>query len=46
MIYRLPAQVKAGNTSENVLNKIRKFIYFLHRKKKILKKYITIKLIQ
>ena len=38
MFQRLPialAQVKAGNTSENVLNKIRKIIYSLHRAKEI-----------
>ena len=28
------AQVKAGNTSENLLNQIRQFIYFLYRIKK------------
>ena len=28
------AQVKAGNTSENLLNKIRKIIYFLYGVKK------------
>ena len=34
MLQRLPialAQVKAGNTSENLLNKIRQIIYSLHR---------------
>ena len=33
---RLPiglAQVKASNTSENLLNKIRQIIYYLHRAK-------------
>ena len=37
MLQRLPialAQVKAGNTSENLLNKIRKIIYFLYGVKK------------
>ena len=37
MIQRLPialAQVKAGNTSENLLNEIRQIIYSLHRAKK------------
>ena len=36
MIQRLPialAQVKAGNTSENLLNEIRQIIYSLHRAK-------------
>ena len=32
------AQVKAANTSENVLNKIRKIIYFLYREKEVTKK--------
>ena len=27
------AEVKTGNTSENLLNEIRQFIYFLHRAK-------------
>ena len=33
MLQRLPislAQVKTGNTSENLLNEIRKVIYFLY----------------
>ena len=37
MLQRLPivlAQVKADNTSENVLNEIRKIIYSLYRSKK------------
>ena len=37
MHQRLPigyAQVKAGNTSENLLNEIRKIIYSLYREKK------------
>ena len=41
MLQRLPiahAQVKAGNTSENVLSKIRQIIYFLYRAKEITKK--------
>ena len=29
------AQVKAGNTSENLLNEIRKIIYFLYLAKEI-----------
>ena len=36
------AQVKAGNTSENLLNKIRKIIYFCIEQKKLLKMYKTI----
>ena len=56
MLQRLPialAQVKAGNTSENLLNEIRQIIYSLYRwleksyilciqKKKLLRKYTTI----
>ena len=41
MLQRLPlalAHVKAGNTSENLLNEIRKMIYSLHRAKEITKK--------
>ena len=41
MLQRLPialAQVKAGNTSENLLNEIRKSIYSLYRAKEITKK--------
>ena len=41
MLQRLPtalAQVKAGNTSENLLNKIRQIIYYLYRAKEITKK--------
>ena len=40
MRQRLPialAKVKAGNTSENLLNKIRQIIYFLYRAKGITK---------
>ena len=40
MVQRLPivlAQVKTGNTSENLLNKIRKIIYILYRVKEITK---------
>ena len=45
MLQRLPitlAQVKAGNTSENLLNEIRQIIYSLLyiQQKKSLKKYI------
>ena len=38
MLERLPkalAQVKAGNTSENLLNEMRQIIYSLHRAKNI-----------
>ena len=41
MLQRLPivfAQVKAGNTSENLLNEIRQIVYLLHRAKEITKK--------
>ena len=41
MLQRLPialAQLKAGNTFENLLNEIRKIIYFLYRAKEITKK--------
>ena len=41
MLQRLPialAQVKAGNTSENLLNEIRQIIYPLHQAKQITKK--------
>ena len=36
MLQRVPtvlAQVKAGNTSENLLNEIRQIIYFLYQAK-------------
>ena len=36
------AQVKAGNTSEKLLNEIRQIIHSLYWAKKITKKYITI----
>ena len=42
MLPRLPialAQVKAGNTSENLLNEIRQILYFLYRAKEIIKNY-------
>ena len=45
MLQRLPialAQVKAGNTSENLLNKIRQIIYSPYRAKKVTKNYILI----
>ena len=41
MFRRLPillAQVKAGNTSENLLNEIRQIVYFLYREKEVTKK--------
>ena len=41
MLQRLPialAQVKAGNTSENLLNEIRQIIYSLYQEKEITKK--------
>ena len=43
MLQRLPialAQVKAGNTSENLLNEIRQIIYSLYRAKEITKKSV------
>ena len=40
------AQVKAGNTSKNLLNEIREIIYSLYRASKLLKKYITRKWIK
>ena len=36
-----PPQIKAGSTSENLLNEIWKIIYSLYRAKKLLKKYTT-----
>ena len=45
MLQRLPialAQVKACNTSENLLNKTRQIIYSLYRAKEITKKAYTI----
>ena len=41
MLQRLPialAQVKAGNTYENLLNKVRQIIYSLYRAKEMTKK--------
>ena len=41
MFQRLPialAPVKAGNTSKNLLNEIRKLIYSLYREKEVTKK--------
>ena len=45
MLQRLPialAQVKPGNTSENLLNEMRKSYFLSIEQKKLLKKYITI----
>ena len=41
ILQRLPialAQVKSGNNSENLLNKIRQIIYSLHQSKEICRK--------
>ena len=41
MLERLPkalAQLEVGNTSENLLNKIRQIIYFLYQEKELTKK--------
>ena len=41
MLQRIPialAQIKAGTTSENLLNEIRQIIYSLYRAKEITKK--------
>ena len=41
MLQRLPialAQVKAGNTFENLLNEIRQIIYSLYQRKEVTKK--------
>ena len=41
MLQRLPivlVQVKAGNTSENLLNEIKQIVYSLYRAKQITKK--------
>ena len=41
MLQRLPvalAQLKSGNTSENLLNEVRQIIYSLYRAKEITKK--------
>ena len=41
MLKRLPialAQIKAGNNSESLLNKISRIVYSLYRSKKITKK--------
>ena len=36
------AQVKADNSSKNLLNKIRHIIYSLHREEEVTKKYTAI----
>ena len=36
------AQVKADNSSKNLLNKIRRIIYSLHREEEVTKKYTAI----
>ena len=44
MLQRLPialTQLRAGNTSENLLNEISKITYFLHRAKEITKKVFS-----
>ena len=44
MLQRLPialAQVKAGNTSENLLNEIRKIICFLYWEKEVTEKVLN-----
>ena len=44
MLQRLSkalVQIKAGNTSENLLNEMRQIIYSLHRDKEVTKKYRT-----
>ena len=43
MLHRLPialAQVKAGSTTESLLNEIRQFVQSLHRAKEITKKSV------
>ena len=48
MLQRLPValtQIKAGNTSENLLNKIPQYIICIELKK-LLKKYVTVQWIQ
>ena len=45
MLQRLPialAQVKAGNTTENLLHEIRQIVYSLYGEKEVTMKYITI----
>ena len=41
MLSRLPitlAQLKAGNSSANLINELRQLLYFLHRSNKLTKK--------
>ena len=41
MLSRLPitlAQLKAGNSSENLINELRQLLYSLHRSNKLTKK--------
>ena len=45
MLQRLPialAQVKAGNTSENLVNEFKQIIYSLYQEKEVTKKYTRI----
>ena len=45
MLQGLPValpQVKTGNASENLINKIRQFVYTLYKEKEVIKKYTTI----
>ena len=45
MLQRLPialAQIKAGDISKNLLNKIRQIMYSLYSEKEVNKKYATI----
>ena len=45
MLQTLPialGKVKAGNNSENLLNKIRQIVYYLYQSKEITKKYTII----
>ena len=47
MLQRSPvalAQVKAGNTSENLLNEVRQIIYSLYREKEVIKKLYKAKI--
>ena len=44
MFQRFPiviSQIKAGYTSENLLNEIRQIIYLLYPREEITKKYLT-----
>ena len=45
ILQRLPialAQVKAGNTSEDLLNEVRQITFSFYKEKKLLKKYTII----